>query len=251
MRLVPGILFLAALLAMVSTGASRADTGDDRPPVVLELFTSAGCSSCPPADKLLAELSKMNGSSVIILSEHVDYWDYLGWRDPFSAPIFTDRQRLYARVFNQDSVYTPEMVINGAIGFVGTDRQKAEGAIKGRTALPKDRILFKAVEKNNGRSAEIVLQDTDMQLSKDERVVVFLTEDEVSVPVRAGENSGRVLNHAGVVRETLLFDKVPPRFELPVPSSGRSRAFKVVVLRQNMRTMSITGAGASRLAKAI
>ncbi|MBI5175586.1 MAG: DUF1223 domain-containing protein [Candidatus Melainabacteria bacterium] len=251
MRLVPGILFLAALLAMVSTGASRADSGDDRPPVVVELFTSEGCSSCPPADKLLAELSKMNGSSVIILSEHVDYWDYLGWRDPFSAPLFTDRQRHYARVLNQDSVYTPEIVINGAIGFVGTDRQKAEKEITGRTALPRDRFLFEAVEKNNGHSADIVLKDTGLPLSKDERMVVFLTEDQVSVPVRAGENSGRVLNHAGVVRESLLFDKVPPRFELPVPSSGRSQAFKVVVLRQNMRTMSITGAGASRLVKAI
>ncbi len=251
MRKVPGILLGFAFLVMISLGPSRADNQDNAPPVVVELFTSEGCSSCPPADKLLAELSKMNGSSVIILSEHVDYWDYLGWRDPFSAPLFSERQRQYARVFHQDSVYTPEMVVNGAIGFVGTDGQTAENAIKGRTALPRVRFVFDAVANSNGRSADIVMKDTGMPLSKDERVVVFLTEDEVSVPVRTGENSGRLLTHKGVVREALLIDKVPPRFVLPVPISRSSRAFKVVILRQNMRTMAITGAGASRLAKSM
>ncbi|NJL72319.1 MAG: DUF1223 domain-containing protein [Candidatus Competibacteraceae bacterium] len=88
--------------------------------VVVELFTSEGCSSCPPADKLLAELQNVD-PPIIILSEHVDYWDYLGWRDPFSSPIFTRRQQLYSKVFDQKSLYTPQMVVDGTFAFVGTD----------------------------------------------------------------------------------------------------------------------------------
>ena len=101
--------------------------------VVVELFTSQGCSSCPPADALLALLDK--DPDVLVLSEHVDYWNHLGWRDPFSSSAHSARQQAYARRFGQDGPYTPQMVVDGRVQFVGSDARRARAAIAAAGAV--------------------------------------------------------------------------------------------------------------------
>ena len=92
-------------------------------PTVVELFTSEGCSSCPPADKLLTSAQSNFGNEIIVLSYHVDYWDRLGWKDPFSKAIFSERQRMYSQKLNLSSVYTPQAIVNGQVQFVGSDKK--------------------------------------------------------------------------------------------------------------------------------
>src|SRR5580658_6565078 len=112
-----GLLVAASCIVLSSAAA-----GPERVPVLVELFTSEGCSSCPPADRLLGLLD----SQAIVLSEHVDYWDTLGWKDRFSSPAFTERQSSYAHSFGLDSPYTPQMVVDGAAQFTGSDAHQAD-----------------------------------------------------------------------------------------------------------------------------
>src|SRR5690606_23996855 len=115
---------MTALFLCAAIGAAQAA---DRP-VVVELFTSQGCSSCPPADRFLGELAARPG--VIALGLHVDYWDYIGWKDPYARRAHTERQRDYSRTLNQRYVYTPQMVINGAFQAIGSDRAAVDGLIE-------------------------------------------------------------------------------------------------------------------------
>src|SRR5258708_10770064 len=127
--------FFAAVFA-VSAGAmlgTAADNNATRIPVLLELFTSEGCSSCPRADRLLEILDQKQpvaGADLIVLSEQVDYWDRLGWKDPFSSSQYTARQQEYSYRFNGDGVYTPQLVVDGRFGFVGSDGREASSAIQ-------------------------------------------------------------------------------------------------------------------------
>src|ERR1700751_5468568 len=127
-------LFVTALIS------APADDSGARVPVLLELFTSEGCSSCPPADRLLQILDEKQpvaGADLIVLSEHVDYWDRLGWRDPFSSPQYSARQQDYTNRYNFDGVYTPQLVVDGQFGFVGSDARAASSAIQKAIREPK------------------------------------------------------------------------------------------------------------------
>src|SRR5918996_4983900 len=125
----PLLPFLAALVLLAAPPLARAQTN----PVVVELFTSQGCSSCPPADALLAELAGKDG--VIALALHVDYWDYLGWADSFASPAFTARQRAYAKKAHSRTIYTPQMIVQGEDRLVGSDDEMVLARIKERSGL--------------------------------------------------------------------------------------------------------------------
>ena len=210
---VAGVILGAALVWGFSSHQhvrAAADTGrtHSRTPVLVELFTSEGCSSCPPADELLARLSRTSiipDAEIITLGEHVDYWDGIGWRDRFSSHQFTERQNTYAQRFHLGSDYTPQMVVDGAAQFVGNDAASAEQAIRHATRQPKLalRIQNLSVQQDQA-SADISLDpldgadNTGTLLNAD--LFAALTDKVDTTDVRAGENGGRRLTHVNVMR---------------------------------------------------
>src|SRR3974377_1377633 len=133
-------LLAASALCSAALVVKAADDGHSRVPVLLELFTSEGCSSCPPADRLLEILDQKQpvaGANLIVLSEHVDYWDRLGWKDPFSSPQYTGRHTDYTNRYRFDGVYTPKLVVDGGSAFVGSDGREASAAIEKAIRDPK------------------------------------------------------------------------------------------------------------------
>jgi hypothetical protein len=183
-RLVLSLGLIAGLSPVVANAAER--------PVVVELFTSQGCSSCPPANAYLNELSR-GRRDVLALAFHVTYWDRLGWKDPFSMEVATDRQAVYGRRFG-DGSYTPEMVVDGAAGMVGSDRDEVGSAIENA--------------KRNGQTAAAVsVTRNGEQLSIEvgagsgsARVLLIGFDREHTTAIGRGENSGRTLVEANVVR---------------------------------------------------
>lgn len=183
--------------------------------VVVELFTSEGCSSCPPAEALLNEMSAapvMGRARVYAIAHHVDYWDRLGWKDPFASKGASDRQRMYAEIFKDRSVYTPQMVVNGRAGFVGSDRAVAAKEIaRAADAEPLEKI---EVEVNGWgmdaplnvawRLPEVSPASHDDQSASNDAdgftLHAMLVESGLETKVGAGENSGRTLRHDRVVR---------------------------------------------------
>lgn len=183
--------------AAVTLLAAAALQASDRVPVVIELFTSEGCSSCPPADNFLAELERkqpVDKADVIVLSEHVDYWNQLGWKDPFSASLFSERQQSYAEIMHDDGVYTPEAVIDGQYAAVGSNKPNVLKAIASATRTAKPELSLTV-----SREGDDVLVHLP-EAAKGTRTWVAITEAQVESHVAHGENGGRTLQHVGVVR---------------------------------------------------
>jgi len=164
-------------------------------PVVVELFTSQGCSSCPPADEFLAELAKRD--DVIALSLHVDYWDYIGWKDVFADPKFTDRQHAYARAAGKRMVYTPQMVIAGQEHVVGTKPGEVSRLIKARGKIP-DPVKLSVTRKGN--RLEIMAEPLQEGLGRMVVQMVRFKSGE-KVRIKRGENAGRDLFYVNVVTD--------------------------------------------------
>ncbi len=182
-----------------------------RTAVLVELFTSEGCSSCPPADAFLARLGKdqpIPGVEIIALEEHVDYWDHQGWKDPFSSATFTTRQQRYSNLFRNESIYTPQMVVDGRFEFVGTDTRRAGAAIIEGSRAPKASVDIKPAP-----AALSVRVDNVPPISRGDTAEVWLAivEDNLSSDVSRGENAGRQLPHRGVVRSLVAIGKADPR----------------------------------------
>jgi hypothetical protein len=163
-------------------------------PMVVELFTSEGCSSCPPADALLGELTQRQ--YVLPLSFHVDYWDYIGWKDRFADPLFTQRQRAYAEVQGSSMVYTPQMIIAGAIDVVGSDRKAVEQALK-RAYTRNTMYRIQVVREKDG---SIVAQFPEAPIGVPATIWLLTYQKSAESKVKAGENAGRTLMTYNVVR---------------------------------------------------
>jgi hypothetical protein len=197
---------------------------------VVELFTSEGCSSCPPADAVVAELAA-SAPSVYALSFHVDYWDSLGWPDRFASSELTDRQRGYARSLGARGLYTPEMIVNGVEAFTGSDRARALQTVARSIATPTLVPLSIRVEASPPRSIRV---DFDAPGAPAESVIdIALVERSVSTDVHAGENAGRLLHHVNVVR---AFVTVPGKNRgsalVPIPASLRPESGEVIAYVQ-------------------
>lgn len=201
----------ALLLAFVLVGSlfvSRADAPRSAAPspVLVELFTSEGCSSCPPADLLLQQLDRtqpVSGAELIVLSEHVDYWNHIGWTDPFSSRFFSDRQSAYAGRFGLASVYTPQIVVDGAVEFVGGDSHLVSQAIQNSLPVQKIAIRISGLSLDASKNlAAHIDADTLPEGAKVRKADVYLVValDHAESQVLRGENGGRRLSHVGVVQ---------------------------------------------------
>ncbi|WP_439580102.1 DUF1223 domain-containing protein [Elioraea sp.] len=187
-------LLVVALALTVAVWPRAADSGSGRGPVVLELFTSQGCSACPPADKLLARLARDSG--VIALSFHVPYWDHMGWRDPFALAVSVQRQRGYARAMKERSIYTPQLVVQGTAHTVGHDRAAIERLM---TQAPTAAMIVVSVASRQPPTLSVTVPALALPQGGAQLWLVAYSRSEVR-QVIDGENAGHTLHHTNVVR---------------------------------------------------
>ncbi len=219
------------------------ETTNARRPVLVELFTSEGCSSCPPADRVLTVLQNdqlIPDAEVITLAFHVDYWDYLGWKDRFSSAAFSQRQAAYARQFKLDSSYTPQMVVDGAFEFVGSNRANANKNIAASAAKPKAAVDLGL--KANKLTANV----SGLASHAGATLYLAVAESKLSTRVRGGENSGSTLEHTSVVRDLLPIgiiksgeNKISVEREVSANKDWKSENIKYVVFVQENSTMKV------------
>jgi hypothetical protein len=233
--------------------------------VIVELFTSEGCSSCPPADAVLARLQQTQpvaGAEVIALGEHVDYWNYIGWSDPFSSAAFSARQETYARALGQqDRVYTPQIIVDGQTEFNGSAMNKALEAIAKAARSPKADVRIVIPEtKTQKDNQEIRFNVSVKNVPSVDRgdvaeVVFALTEDKLSSNVTRGENSGSKLAHTAVVREMRALGRVDPATKtfdsektMAIADGWKRDDLRVVVFVQERANRRVLGAAVLNLA---
>ena len=225
--------------------------------VIVELFTSEGCSSCPPADALLRQLvdaQPIAGVQIVALGEHVDYWDQQGWKDRFSSPALTNRQQTYAQALNVESIYTPQMVVNGRAQLVGSDAASARRAIGQATSTPHGAIRMGIVPHGDRVGVTVSASDLPAPPRGDHaEFVVAVTEDGLSSDVRRGENRGHVLSHTAVVRLLKTIGEAgsgSAAGEIAIDPSWQRDRVKIVAFVQESRSRRIVAAGAMPLSSA-
>lgn len=260
------VIFAGFLVWELGAGATAQTSSSQavgpREPVIVELFTSEGCSSCPPADALLAELDTrqpLGTAEVIALEEHVDYWDQQGWKDPFSSAIWTARQADYAGTLHNGNPYTPQMVVDGTEGFVGSRGGTARQEIEKSSAVKKTKVEISEVslapnksvafKVSVGKLLSIAPKDTP-------EVILAITESGLHSSVKAGENNGKELQHSPVVREWKAIGVMGKNGEegftaqpaVKLDSKWNVENLRAVVFVQEKKNRRILGAAAIRVA---
>jgi len=231
------------------------------PAVVVELFTSEGCSSCPPADQVLSRLETPRygnagrskdvvmiapGVEVIALGEHVDYWDQLGWKDRFSSPLFSARQQDYGKAFRLESVYTPQIVVNGGKEVLGSDSRAVQEAIRAAAKEPHAEV---AISMTSPQTVSFRVAKLPPG-SHEADILLGVAESGLMTPVLGGENSGHQLRHAGVVRSLTSVGRLDPKrpgeytatAQLNLRPDWNRSNLKLVLFVQDRTTRRILGA---------
>lgn len=207
---------------------------------VVELFTSEGCSSCPSADRTVAALRNKKMEDVYILAYHVDYWDRLGWKDRFSSPEYSQRQRKYASALNLNTVYTPQVIVNGSTEFVGSDGNKLASAIQNNLATETGNSLSVTFEKKDN---EIRIS---YAVSGNEEVLLNLAivQPEATTEVKRGENGGKTLHHVNIVRVLkTITARGSGNTSLAIPRELADIPLSLVSFTQDKKTMRVLAGG--------
>jgi len=250
------------LTATRNTGAATlqdaATTQMATPAVLVELFTSEGCSTCPPADKLLTELDQtqpIKGVEVIALSEHVDYWNRLGWKDPYSSAEFSRRQADYARQLKLEDVYTPQIVVDGQTELVGGKSAAVRDAIAKAAGAPKANVRV-TIKSATPKSVALTVQVENLpEVARGDNadVLLAITESGLMSNVARGENAGRKLTHSAVTRKLIRIGTVKDKsfkaeHSVDLDAAWNRQAMKVVVFVQERNSRRVLGASAIKFA---
>lgn len=223
-------------------------------PVLVELFTSEGCSSCPPADALLSRLGRTQpvpGADVIVLEEHVDYWDRLGWKDPFSSEVATERQSEYGEAFGSNQVYTPQMIVDGRAQFVGNSESDALRAIRAASQSAKPAIQLSWIQDDVLAIKIEPFAQAGAQPDHQSELYVAVAENRLHSDVKRGENAGRALEHDGVTRQLMPLEKsknlslgFSSTIALHTDDTWNRSNLRAVVFVQNRRNRHVQAAAA-------
>ena len=236
-------------VSLTATGVAQTSQ-TSRTPVLVELFTSEGCSTCPPADTLLAKLEQVqpvNGAEVIVLGEHVDYWDGQGWHDRFSSHQYTERQNEYCGRLHVDSSYTPQMIVDGTDQFVGHDAIHAINAVQHAAQTPKIKLILSQPVVDGQKVSASVSSPAPITTKKAD-LYAALVDPRDTTEVRGGENGGHRLQHVGVVRSLQRVGKLkdlgtgPVSFSLNAPADAKPGEMRVVVFAQESGQGAVLGA---------
>lgn len=236
--------FLTLIIASLSLfKADNTPKDNFKPVVVLELFTSQGCSSCPSADKLLKEVKQTyNAKDVITLSYHVDYWDYIGWKDPFAKAAFTNKQRVYGQKFYSSSIYTPQIVINGKEHFVGSQRNTMNIKLKSYLSKPSSNQVIISNSRIDGSKVNFDYNIKGDISNKSIRLALVINDRETYV--KRGENRSRTLKNSNIVVSEFNFNlkETSGLGQISIPELVKNDdQLRVVVIVEDER-LNITGA---------
>jgi hypothetical protein len=236
----------------VTCSAFAQDVAASKPAsiAIVELFTSEGCSSCPPADALLRQinLKQTNAGQLIVgISEHVTYWNNLGWRDPYSLPVFTERQSVYASRLSAEGSYTPQMVLNGRDQFVGSNGGALQRALLDDSR--RSHLDLSILSSNRTPSGVDVTFSLKQPVAKPLDIIAVLTDDADRSNVLQGENGGRLLQHVSVARSltrvATVKDDSEQSVRLPLPDglqAGGNSGHHLILFAQEAHQGAILGA---------
>jgi hypothetical protein len=245
-------------LLTVSAAAKKNSDDAIRTPVLIELFTSEGCSDCPPADALLERLDRFQpvcNADLIVLSEHVDYWDDIGWKDPYSSHEFSIRQGDYARRFRLGSPYTPQMVVDGDMELVGSDEWRAIRVIENSIKIAKLPVVLSSIHREGNNRVAVHVEAGPLVSSGrplPAQVLIAIADNSDQSSVRGGENSGRILKHVAVVRNLIQAGTIDNggSFSKDVTlSTGNAdqRNLRIIAIVQESGLGRVLGVGSARL----
>jgi hypothetical protein len=251
--LVPALALGVALAVAnrVDAPAQDAEAVPVAHPVVVELFTAQGCSSCPPADRLLAQLGETSGGRVVPLELHVDYWNREGWTDPFSSAEWTRRQEAYARRFNATQLYTPQAVVDGASQLVGSREAELRAAVAAAAARPSATVRLTLEPSAKDVRARVGVELPEPLRGRKWDLMLAVYETGLVTPVKRGENGGRTLANEYVVRSMKRAGAVEKSSELqaalPLDAGWNRARVGVAAFLQDPATLEIRGASARPL----
>jgi len=250
----------ACLFLLVLSGSIRGTGAAPPTPILIELFTSEGCSDCPAADVLLDKLvatQPVAGAEIIALGQHVDYWDRLGWKDRFSSAALTNRQQVYGARFGNGNIYTPQMVVDGVSEFVGSDANAAQRALAKSLTAPHGTVSIEVEEVARALRVTVTARGVPKRGGGDRAdIIIALTEDHLKSDVKRGENHGRTLWHTAVVREMRAIGEVTSedvstvRGEVSLAADWQRDAIKVVAFVQERRGRQVLASAAMPLKNA-
>lgn len=243
------ILLFSLQLIFAALPVAAADNMT-RIPILVELFTSEGCSDCPPADAFLQKLDEQPspGTEFVVLSEHVDYWNHDGWKDPYSSSSYTERQTVYVHIFDLPSAYTPQMVVDGAAQFVGSDQRAASKAFSNAATAPKVEVRLSSMSIEPANTLRAHIETAALPQGQKGEVYAAIALNHAENQVSRGENAGRKISHSSVARVLTKVGTVEKNqpfardLQLKLPTAYRPGDLRLLAFIQQPHQGKVLGA---------